>query len=163
MINVRSLLPTVAGLLLLAAACKDERPACTQPGTVYVRARCYQRKDTVVTDSALRKPVLRPVGAGSDIAFTGSTAQTTLTFTLSPLSDTTRWLLYPDSTRPQLRDTVTFVATRRLQFVSNACGYTYYFSLRNVYSTNVGIDSIRLTNTPEVTNDANVQHLRIYF
>ena len=153
-------------LLLLWAGCKkgDDRQPCAQPQTVTLRAHCYKIVDTVVSDSVLNYPVLIPVNPQTPVRYTTSSRTSILSMYLSSLSDTCRWIVQPDSANTNIRDTLTFVYSRRLQFISNTCGYTYYYSLKNVFTrpNSPVIDSVNIL-VPEVTNDANVQHVRLYF
>ncbi len=83
------------------------------------------------------------------------------TLSLSPQADSTFWFFAADSAAGSPFDTLLFRYNRQLQFVSNACGYTYYFGLKGVQSTHHIIDSVSITNA-SVTNNANVTHLQVY-
>jgi hypothetical protein len=64
-------------------------------------------------------------------------------------------------------DTLTFYYSRKLQFLSNACGYTDFYNIDSLHYTNLAkdslsnIDSIQNTNR-RVTNNVNTKHLKIY-
>ena len=153
---------TVVGV---AAGCEkiEERDPCLQPRTVSLRGGAYRRAaDTgfAVTDTTLRFIFLAPIGAQTGFAFPSSRK---FSLFLSPLTDSCRYVLATDTSQnPALLDTLTFRYTRRTQFLSNACGYTYFFTLDTVLATSNRLDSVR-TTSPDVTNDANVEHLRIFY
>ena len=87
------------------------------------------------------------------------TAYTTLS--LSSTTDSCQWIFKADSALTDY-DTLNFYYRRQLKFLSNACGYTNFYTLDSVHVTkNKGIDSIILTNN-SVTNDVNTRQLKIY-
>lgn len=149
--------------LFIACNKEDERQPCNQPQTVTLRMHTYKLVDTVATDTFLNFPRLIPLDAQLPVTFTSNSRTARLSLYLSSLNDSTRWLLQADSTRPFLIDTLTFYYNRRLKFISNSCGYIYYYTLTNAKrSSSLGKDSVNILN-PEVTNDANVEHVRLYY
>ena len=59
-------------------------------------------------------------------------------------------------------DTLTFFYRPVLHFISNACGYTYYYSIDSVHFTTNELDSIAY-NDRNVTNEAGKTNIRFYF
>lgn len=60
-----------------------------------------------------------------------------------------------------LADTIRFVYSREPRFVSEACGVSYQFDIKEIYTTHVFIDSVVC---PMMSIDnANIENLRIYF
>lgn len=149
-------------LLLVFAACKDEdeRDPCFEPKNIYLSAGAY-RTDTgaSVRDTALPNLILGPVDSVRFLDFDANSRKFLLF--LSPLQDSCRYYLQPDSGVSPM-DTLTFLYTRRLEFLSNACGYTYFFNLQQVRHTRHMIDSVRIASF-DVTNNASTEHLRVYF
>lgn len=147
---------------LLFAACKreDERDLCFEPKTVYLSMGAYRTADTgtAILDTVLPNPIMGPVDSPR---FFDYAAASKFIVYLSPLQDTCRYYIQPDSA-VSLMDTLTFRYTRRLQFLSNACGYAYFFNLQQVLFTKHMIDSVRINNF-DVTNNASIEHLRVYF
>lgn len=149
---------------LLLGACEQERPPCLQPRTVSLIAGCYQNADTGLTSRDTLLPNLNAAGLFADslkLWILGSKNVRQFPLTLSPLADSCQWVIQPDSAATPL-DTLTFMYNRRLQFISNACGYTYFYTLNQVRFTRYNIDSVIIRN-PTVNSDANIQHIRIYF
>ncbi|MEO6833595.1 MAG: DUF6452 family protein [Chitinophagaceae bacterium] len=154
-------------LLLLAGiiSCKkDQRDPCLQPTTTVLVAHCVRHFDTSATliDTALPNPVMHPItNQPKQYYYGGVPRLIQLSFSLSNVSDTSRWVLQPDSA-VAIQDTLSFYYQRQLHFLSNACGYTYFYHLDSVASTRNAIDSIRL-EAADITNDANVENLKLIF
>ena len=146
---------------VLITSCEQGRNPCLQPTTVYVRAHTYQRlADSTTTDTLLPNP--RWIAIDSGVALTYGKKISRFTFPLSPLADSARYALQPDSAVARF-DTMVFYYKKRLQFLSNSCGYTYFYSLENIKSTLHLIDSVKLQND-NVNNDVNTaEHVQIYF
>jgi hypothetical protein len=153
-------------LLMLAAiaGCETERSPCLDASINVVRAGAYRRADTstAFVDTALRAPLFIAVTDHTDSnVFVQLSGRNKFRFQLSDLSDTTRWVLRPD-TAGTLQDTLTFIYQRQLHFINNACGYSYYYNLLRVTATRYAIDSIQLAN-PAVTSNASVEHIKIFY
>ncbi|XZF15988.1 DUF6452 family protein [Chitinophagaceae bacterium MMS25-I14] len=151
-------------------ACETERDPCLTPVNVYVRAGTYRISDTnnIVLDTLLVNPVLGSVDSSDTVFLAGHSVNKFSGITLSPHADSCRWFLQPDSLYPQRRDTLTFYYQRQLKFISNACGYTYYFNISSVKSTvhafadsTHAIDSVVLNNG-SINGNANIENLKIY-
>jgi hypothetical protein len=148
--------------LFIISSCSVDRDPCLLPKTTSLRVGSY-KIDTSgnKVDSVLAKPIwiaLRPDSLIGSIYY--SSAKFSLL--LSSIHDSCRYILQPDSATASF-DTLTFFYDRQLQFLSNACGYTYYFNLKSIRSTYNNIDSVKLTN-PEVNTNANTaEHVQIYF
>lgn len=163
------LLLTVITLYALGqAACDTERDPCLEPVTVALTMHTYRLADTgtAIIDSSFANALLGPLD--SDKVIYQAKAIPAYRITLSPMADTCRWYLQPDSAQSKKRDTLVFHYKRKLQFLSNACGYTYYYTVDNVRSTTRNfadtlhaIDSVRLNNG-DVNGKADVTHLKIY-
>ena len=155
-----------AALVGALAACEkvEERDPCLQPRTVTLKAGAYRRAadtGTRVVDTALRFVVFAPIGGSTALAFAGSSKWAV---PLSPQADSCRYVLQSDTAAAApLLDTLTFYYSRQPQFLSNACGYTYFFKLDTVTSTGNALDSVRLSGTLDVTNEADAEHIRIFY
>ncbi len=155
----------LAAILIAIAGCETDRQPCFDTSVNVVRAGAYRRADTgtAFIDTALRAPVFIALNALSDTnIFIQTTGTNKFRFQLSDLSDTTRWVLRPDTTAGTLQDTLTFIYLRQLHFINNSCGYNYYYSLQKVTATRHLIDSVQLA-TPAVTSDASVEHIKIFY
>ncbi|MBS1643694.1 MAG: hypothetical protein JST36_01525 [Bacteroidetes bacterium] len=143
---------------------KDVRDPCLQPQTTAVLVHCVRHFDTSATliDTALPNPVLHPLSSQPQQFYYGGVKRlVNFRLSLSNATDSSRWILRPDSANA-MQDTLSFYYQRQLHFLSNACGYTYFYHLDSIQSTRNAIDSIRL-EAADVTNDANVEHLKIIF
>jgi hypothetical protein len=151
-------------VLLLAGACNTERQPCLEPLSAKLNVRCYQHVDSNNTYVDTLLPNVNFVSLDIDSArywYFGADEQSSFSIVLSPLSDTARWAIVPDSAVTPA-DTLTFVYDRKLIFLSNACGYSYTYTLRSVLATRKNIDSVFL-NSAEVTTKAGTEHVKLYF
>lgn len=148
-------------------ACNQTRQPCAQPKTVYVNAACYHviadtNNVAIVADTLLPNPLIGVVDTAGKAAifYYGQHNLFQFSMFLNPNADSCQWFISPDSTNTSF-DTLTFAYQSKLQFLSNACGYTYYYNLNGVRTTHNNIDSVILENT-NVTSNVNVEHLKIY-
>lgn len=146
--------------VMCMVACEQERDPCLQPQNVYLRARSMKNVgDTTIADSLLPAPRWIAIDSGVVILFAPKTAAFNLP--LNPHADSARFSLQPDSAVLSF-DTVVFFYERQLHFLSNACGFTYYFFLQNVRFTQHHIDSVLLKND-EVNGNANTpEHVQVF-
>jgi hypothetical protein len=144
-------------------ACEKERDPCLQPTITTLRFGTYQPADT---GSAGRDSVLPSAIVGlvdTPVLWFYGFKSSKFASILSPLTDSTRWYIVPDSNdRINGRDTITFYYQKRLQFLSTGCGYTYYYTLKDVVATNRRIDSVKI-NSYDVTGDAKIEHVKIFY
>lgn len=150
--------------LLFMISCEEERSACMEPTTVAMRVGCYTPADTgkAVVDTALPRPIIAGLFADSlKYWIAGNSDVQSFQLLLSPIADSCQWVVKTDTTAIT-PDTLTFYYSRKLQFLSNTCGYTYFYSLRDVHITHNSLDSVKISNT-EVSSNASVEHIRLYF
>ncbi|MBL7719472.1 MAG: hypothetical protein JNL72_11590 [Flavipsychrobacter sp.] len=148
-------------------SCTQQRSPCFEPKIVSVALGTYRLAgDTVEVDTFLTDPEF--ICIDTPLRQTIS-AKNRFSALLSPFVDSTRWLIIPhydDSTAPatlpEAYDTLTFYHSQKLTFISNACGYAYYYTLTGVKTTYNSIDSILITNN-SVDNNASTQHVKIYY
>lgn len=157
-------------IIALAAAaclcsCTQDRDPCLEPTTALMHIGCYRIADTgtAALDTLLPNVNLYADSNGyHKYWYYGLKSVSKLSLLLSSTTDSNTWFLQPDSAT-NILDTLQFRYTRSLQFLSNGCGYTYFFNLTDVTSTHHLIDSIQITNR-EVNLNANAtEHLKIYF
>jgi len=148
-------------------ACEQERDPCLQPRTVSMRMVFNKAVETdtgiAVSDSALPNAMIGVLDSPFALAYAAKNLKE-LSFTLSPLADSTSIFIRPDSARTTRfdLDTVTFFYQRRLAFISTACGYTYHYFLTGLRNTAYNIDSVAVLSN-DVTNNVNVQHVKVYY
>ncbi len=149
-------------------ACDRIKDPCLLPKTAPVSIGTYKAIETdtgiAVKDSMLPTPIMGVLDSPYAVVYIPENATSKFKLILSPITDSTKYFILPDTLNrtPAEFDTVTFYYTRKLHFLSTACGYTYFYSLRDVRSTNHAIDSIKLVQT-EVTTAANAEHVKIYY
>ncbi len=138
-------------------SCNQERQPCLVPKTASLNIECVHfAADTATTtiDTALPNAIFGALTNGGLKSVVYTTASALFTISLSPLADSCSWLVLTDSTYSTPPDTLNFYYTRQLQFLSNACGYTYFYTLSSATTTHNHIDSVLITN-PSVTNNVN--------
>ena len=155
-------------------ACKQQRAICLTPTVASLNiVFLHLPTDTsavVFTDTALPAAIFVALTAKArpDTTFQ---QQSTFTISLSPDSTYCQWLFKPD-TNSLIFDTLSFYYQRNLQFLSNACGFTYFYTLDSVHTTHYSIqlnpyiptfsiDSAQIVNA-SVTNNVNTTQLQVY-
>lgn len=143
------------------SACTQQRQICLTPKTAKLSMNSLRFVSGSATpvDTALPRAVFIALTDSGGLGKIYGQAST-FTVTLSPVADSCMWLFSTDSFVHGI-DTLTFRYTRNLEFLSNACGYTYFYTLRTVGSTHTNVDSVRIINQ-NVTNDVNTKHLQVY-
>jgi hypothetical protein len=160
--------PAALLALILIYSCKkeEEREPCLQPTTIQLHVKTMRRADSglAVLDTLLPFPLLRPLsGQPTQYVYDfGRRPTQALAMSLNQVADSCRWSIQPDSAATSLRDTLTFYYSRQPRFLSNACGYTTFYDLKDYRTTTHAIDSVILQNA-SVTNDVNVINFRIYY
>lgn len=156
-------------LILLCAAgwtgCTSQRQPCLTPKTATLSMQSIHFKSdtaTVPVDTSLPSAVFSPV-AGSITQYKLYPPQSKFTVSLSPDTTFCQWVFTTDtfSFRDAIVDTINFYYRRHLQFLSNACGFTYFYDLDSVRTTHLMIDSVHILKT-SVTNNVNTEHMQVY-
>ncbi len=151
-------------MYLVVQSCTQERDPCLQPKTVTLRMGTYKPADTgaLGVDSVLPAAIIGMVD--SNYLFYQGTSNSKFQLLLSPLADSVRWFIRPDSNAANklLADTIVFHYKKNLHFISTGCGYNYYYTLSSITQTDNYIDSIKINNA-EITTDANVEHVKIFY
>jgi hypothetical protein len=119
----------------------------------------------VAVDSAL--PSARLFSIDNNQLFSQENKNQSMALWLSPHADSTRYSILPDIDKEFINgfpatDTLTIYYERVLHFISPACGYTYYFNLKNIRATTNSLDSVVIANGA-VTNNVNIEHVKIYY
>ena len=162
-----SLLIATAICILLAACTQSRQPCLTPTIATLIVESIHLPTDTSTTaiDTGLPGAVFIPwVPGKTTLSGTIYPLQSTFSLSLSPDSTICSWILTSDSLVHAYQynyDTLTFFYQRNLKFLSNACGFTYFYTLDSVHTSHHIIDSVHLLN-PSVTNDVNTKHLQIY-
>jgi hypothetical protein len=146
---------------VLFAACTQERQPCLTPTTASLNIKTIRFRNGAAqpSDTALPAAVFRALTATGVKGFIFS-RRSDFVISLSPVADTCTWAMTTDTTGTAY-DTLTFYYKRLQQFISNACGYAYFYNLDSIRTTRHNIDSIQIINA-NVTNNVNTGNLQIY-
>ena len=128
----------VAGFLILLTSCLDVE--CIQETKAYMKVSfySYETKTVASPDS------VSLYGANNDIKIYDNQKKITLP-ALIPLKDSdneSKFIIKINGTE----DTIQFVHSSFLHFISKECGYSMWHAIDTVYFTTNEIDSISLTN-----------------
>ena len=150
----------------LLASCTHERQPCLTPKIATLNIECvHYPTDSATTtiDTALAGAVFAAL-TDNGVKAELFPVSANFTISLSPTANKCQWLMATDSVNyPNACDTLSFYYQRKLQFLSNACGYADFYAIDSVRigrNTN-NIDSILVTNTT-VNNNVNTKHLKIF-
>lgn len=160
--------------LCLMASCNPDTQECYVPKSVTVQVG-FVIIDTVIgkdsllrdsiyvrtADTALNYPSLLSIGVDSVIKFQGAFRVSQLPVMLNPATPSISYRFQPDSTQAAY-DTLRFYYTPKYHFISNACGYTYYYNIDSVSTTKHLLDASAVKNR-EVTESAQNRHVEFYF
>jgi hypothetical protein len=148
-------------LSCLWISCETERDPCLQPKTVPLRLIAKRPiTDSTTVDTLLPHPIWITVDSLDTLKYGAKTSNFSLL--LSSITDSCRYALQPDTALVSF-DTITFYYDRRLQFISNACGFTYFYTLKTLKSTTHNIDSVKINNADVNQNASTPEHVQIYF
>ncbi len=163
----RSLLLCFILLCVFFVSCTQTSNPCLSPTNAQLKMHSLHfttDTSTIPADTILPSAVLVATNTKGQSEAYFYPATTSLSAFLSTTSDSTNWLITADTSKVNTLgyDTLSFYYQRQLHFISNACGYTYFFNLTNVKTTKHNIDSVIIENT-SVTTNANTENLKIYF
>lgn len=164
--------------LVIIASCESKEPECYQPTTV--RALCkFKIRDTQVVeigndpnnpvydtierfrDSAMNSPQIRIIGEDKDILIQGARGEAGMRILFNSSKDSIRYTFRTDSTST-LFDTLTFYYEPSVHFISNNCGYNYFYNIQKVAHTTNMLDSFSISNS-NVSDDAGTENIQFYF
>lgn len=178
---IKKLSLVALGFMLLFAACKPKDPDCYQSILVLNFGQFQTRYlDTAsikidsfttivdsiekIRDSVMPAPEMQVIGEDSAYTIIGKES-ILLAFPFNPEKDSIRYRFTADTTTKEY-DTLTFFYTSSPHFISNNCGYTYYYNLDSVKSTNHVLDSNYVINpslTDDNTNTTRKANVMLYF
>ena len=158
----------IIALCIIWGACKQQRQTCLTPKIASLIVETMHKisdTGTVFYDTVLPAAEFAPLTNPDSIQVFLSAQASSFTLSLSPDHDTCQWLFRADTVgnnpRAALFDTITFYYQRKLQFLSNACGYTNFYNLDSIYTSHFNIDSVHIINA-SVTNNVNTKHVQIF-
>jgi hypothetical protein len=177
--DFKLLLILFAGLTFIAS-CESKDPECYQP--TVVQALCkFKFRDTQIVqvqvgndtnnliadtidifpDSAMNAPQMRIIGESKDILVQGARGDKTLRVLFNYSKDSIRYSFRTDTTS-NVFDTITFYYEPTVHFISNNCGYNYFYNIQNVKHTTHMLDSFAIPNG-NVTDDAQIENVQLFF
>lgn len=147
---------------LMHTACKRIADPCLQPKNVYVRISTLQQADTgsLGKDSLLPNPIVG-YSETNQIIYIGTKKMKDFYMQLSPMKDSIKWFITPDSTTVAL-DTITVFYKRNLVFLSKSCGYTTNYIIDDVKHTINRIDSV-IVNNGNIDGKSDVQNVKVFY
>ncbi|MFI5196037.1 MAG: DUF6452 family protein [Chitinophagales bacterium] len=146
-------------------ACTQQRQPCLTPKIASLNIHCIHKPSdtaTVFIDTALPAARFAAFTGSVEKDFIYSSQSANFTLSLSSDADSCKWGISTDTSILNHNfDTLTFFYQRKLQFISNACGFAYFYNLDSVHTTTKMIDSVHIINA-SVTNNVNTKHLQVY-
>jgi predicted nucleic-acid-binding Zn-ribbon protein len=173
--DLRLLLVIFIGLILAGlASCESKDPECYEPINVTAKSvfkirdsiaivDSLTKRDTILVtyrDSIMRSPAMYSIDVDSQYNLLGYNSSV-LGVPLNPATDSMRYIIKTD-TAAAVSDTISFYYRPVLHFISNNCGYTYYYTLDSVHLTKNALDSFSMTST-NVNNEGKTEHVMLYF
>lgn len=180
--EIRFLLILLCGFFALVS-CETKGPDCFEPILVTV-SNSFQRVDTqrvfyyippdtitlmdslrfVAKDSIMPRSEVKVLDFSTPFTVLGTEpGSAIMRIALNPAADSIRYTFRADNTDTNsVMDTITFYYLPKVHFISNNCGYNYYYTINNVVSTKKLFDSLRIINN-NVTNDVSVKNVQFYF
>lgn len=169
----------LSGPPLLLPSCETKDQDCYQPINIKVRtAFVFQSRidtsfvvilpDTTYTvdSSFTRNGDLYPFTSSFEALDVDTTFDlvgiktSSFALPLNPSRDSMRYR-YSVDTSSAIYDTLTLRYVPSLRFISNSCGYTYYYEIASISGTRNVTDSVVLNNK-NVNNEGSVRHVLIY-
>lgn len=156
----------ISALLILVSfaiqSCERIDDPCLEPRTVSLTFKTYVPADTGSAGVMVNLPKAVVGLVDTPAIMADGIEASTFTTLLSTIADSARVYIWPDSVATTPKDTLTFYYERKLEYISASCGYTYFYSISDVKTTNNNIDSVVIVNR-EVNTDANAEHVKIFY
>ena len=146
--------------LVTVMACSDETKVCDQASATDMRIRFKRDSSGIIRDTTM--PAVTLYALNKDSIYRKQ-AVSSVFLSLSPVADSSRFYLKVDTLTTTKPDTLIFRYTRKPNFISPGCGFSTFFSLDTVISTNHTIQSF-IVNQSEITSTLNdTAHITLYF
>ena len=116
----------------------------------------------IIADTPLYYPSFSSKGTPQDIKIMADANRAIyMSVPLNPDADSINYLFQPNSDTPII-DSITIFYSHKYHFISNNCGYTYYYNIDSLKYSKLIIDSIGI-NKSEITQNATDQNLYLFF
>lgn len=170
---MRIVLPLLFAIILLESCSKNvqecfaPRSVAAQVGFMVIDTMVandsFGRPDTTIriADTGMFYPTLTSLDMDSNLIFIGDRDVSRLSLFLNPDTTSIRYILKTNRDSA-IVDTVIIDYEPYNHFISNSCGYTFYYNIKKVTSTHHLVDSVRI-NAEGVTSSAQERHLIFYF
>ncbi len=143
-------------LIVFVYACGTENSDFCLSNQQSVQAGFYSSYATNDKDSTVRNVFIYSLGVDSITYDTVSVNKIYLPLNLN--KDTSQFIIDINT----LKDTITFVYSKELNFVSGECGFIFSFYLDTLYHSDVSfIDSVAIINDEIIYNE-NFENVKIY-
>ncbi|HRP89187.1 MAG TPA: DUF6452 family protein [Edaphocola sp.] len=159
----------------LFTSCNKEVQECYTPTNVplivgfrvidtMVAVDSLNRPDTTVAfrDTALYFPVFQTKVKDTIYSFIGDRASTAMAVFLNPDTNFMQYILQPNQDIA-IFDTLNIRYEHKEHFISNDCGYTYFYDIKQIYGggKRVLLDSFEVTNAEVSTSQK--RNISVYF
>jgi hypothetical protein len=152
---VKFLGPAIGAFLFLMSACEGEEACLSNQHAVQVGMYSTWSEPGVDKDTTLNSVSLMGLGRTDSLY-----REENLSELFMPLDferDTTSFVL----TAQTLRDTLSFVYSSELDFISGDCGYIFSFELDTVLHSRAFIDSVSVTY-PFIEYGESLENIKLY-
>lgn len=146
--------------LLLFNAC-TKNTTCLTPKIVNLKSGFYYKNsENTIKDTLLNNANI--IFGKQNQFFINFKSANKFALPLAQNKDTVTLLFQPDSSNFDIQtiDSIHIYYERNLHYISVACGYETYFTLKKIETTHVQIDTVLLQKAL-VDNDVNNEHLKI--
>lgn len=150
----------VFSLLFLLNAC-NKNTTCLTPKIVNLRSGFYvKNNENIIKDTLLNNSNI--IFGKQNQFFINFKSTNKFALPLAQNKDTVTLLFQPDSSNFDIQtiDSIHIYYERNLHYISVACGYETYFTLKKIETTHIQIDTV-LIQKVLVDNDVNIEHLKI--
>ncbi|TLX76868.1 hypothetical protein E9993_04045 [Labilibacter sediminis] len=153
--RIRILFFSLIFIAVVYACTSDDSDFCLS-NQQSVQSGFYSSSYSTDRDTTVSDVVIYSTGIDSITYDTATVSKTFLP--LSMHNDTSEYIIEIN----KLKDTVSFVHTKELNFVSGECGFIFTFELDTIlYSDNQIIDSVAI-DYPSIVYGENIENVKIY-
>lgn len=160
--GLQYILAVLLFIAFMQSACQRVAGPCLLSKNVYVHISSMKPADTgrLGADSSLPNPIVG-YSETNQLIYIGTKNVKDFYMQLSPMKDSTKWFITPDSTTAAL-DTIIVYYQRSLVFLSKSCGYTHNYVINNVKYTTNRIDSV-IVNNGNIDGKSDVQNVKVFY
>src|SRR5690606_18644482 len=122
------------------------------------------RDTTIIShyDTQMVAPYFRSLNVDSVVSIIGVRGTVVMPLPLNPDASFIQYLVVHDTASMNVNDTLTIYYTPQVHFISNSCGYTYFYQIDSLQTATNLFDSTSLVDRA-VTTKGNVRNILLYF